>query len=106
MSKWKLITGDEIYGKYDDFLLTEISTEGNLLSVNDTQIAGSWQTGSFATVAIFKKDDWHRIPPNIHLIRAHKQQINDIKFSPFLPNILSTASDDGTIKLWNIPNDI
>ena len=104
MSKWKLITGDEIYGKYDDFLLTEISTEGNLLSVNDTQIAGSWQTGSFATVAIFKKDDWHRIPPNINLVRAHKQQINDIKFSPFLPNILSTSSDDGTVKLWNIPD--
>ena len=94
MSKWKLITGEDIYGKYDDFLLSEVSTEGNLLCVSDTLLAGSWQTGSFATVAVFKKDDWHRIPPNINLIRAHKQQINDIKFSPFLPNILSTSSDD------------
>ena len=106
MSKWKLITGEDIYGKYDDFLLSEVSTEGNLLCVSDTLLAGSWQTGSFATVAVFKKDDWHRIPPNIHLIRAHKEKINDIRFSPYMPNLLSTTSDDATIKLWNIPNEL
>jgi coronin-1B/1C/6 len=37
------------------------------------------------------------------LIRGHTGPVLDVKFSPFRNNLLATASDDATVRLWEIP---
>lgn len=39
-------------------------------------------------------------------IRGHKGSILDFDFYPYNPNYVATSSDDGTIKMWNIPDDV
>lgn len=101
-SKYKLITGKVINSKFEDFKLNEISSEGQLMSINSKFIASLWE-GAGACISILDKTNPHRVKHDIPLIRAHLQNVNDVRFSPFIPNLLSTSSDDGTIKLWQVP---
>ena len=102
-SKYKLITGKVINSKFEDFKLNEISSEGQLMYINSKFIASLWE-GAGACISILDKTNPHRVKHDIPLIRAHLQNVNDVRFSPFIPNLLSTSSDDGTIKLWQIPD--
>jgi hypothetical protein len=36
-------------------------------------------------------------------LRGHTGPVVDVKFSPFRSNLLATASDDSTVRLWEIP---
>ncbi len=37
------------------------------------------------------------------MIYAHQEPIQDIAFSPFLDNVIATASNDQLLKVWCIP---
>ena len=36
------------------------------------------------------------------IARAHDADVNSVRFAPSDPNLLATASDDGSIKLWRL----
>ena len=38
-------------------------------------------------------------------ITGHRGPVVDIKFNPFNDNEIASCSDDGTVKIWSIPND-
>jgi WD40 repeat protein len=42
---------------------------------------------------------------DLPLIKGHAGPIIDFEFSPFNDMLLATASEDGTIKLWLIPEE-
>ena len=42
---------------------------------------------------------------NDPLITGHQGSINDLSFSPFLDNVLATASSDCSLKIWVISKD-
>lgn len=46
-----------------------------------------------------------RMPRDLPLITGHKGAIVDLEFYPFNENMLLTASEDMTMKLWQIPED-
>ena len=101
-SKYKLITAKPINARFEDFKLNEITSEGQLMSINSKYIASLWE-GAGACISVLDKTKPHRVAHDIPLIRAHLQNVSDVRFSPFIPNLLSTSSDDGTVKLWQIP---
>ncbi len=39
------------------------------------------------------------------MIRGHTAPIVDVKWSPYKTNILATASEDASIKIWDIPQE-
>jgi len=39
------------------------------------------------------------------LINGHTGPVTDVKFSPFVTNLLATASDDSTVRLWEFPQE-
>lgn len=41
----------------------------------------------------------------MRFINGHKGPIQDCDFSPFHDNCLATASTDGTVKIWMIPEN-
>ena len=52
-----------------------------------------------------KAYDYKKYEADCPLIRGHSGPIVDFEFSPFNDNLLATASEDGTIKLWIIPEE-
>jgi coronin-1B/1C/6 len=56
-------------------------------------------------IAVHKAYDYTRLEANLPLIKGHAGAVVDFDFSPFNDYLLATASEDGTIKLWVIPED-
>jgi WD40 repeat protein len=48
---------------------------------------------------------YKRLEADVPLIRGHAGPVVDFDFSPFNENLLATASEDGTVKFWVIPED-
>lgn len=56
-------------------------------------------------MAVFKAYKYQRFEADLALLRGHGGPINDFEFSPFNDSLLATASDDGTIRAWFIPEE-
>ena len=49
-------------------------------------------------------DKFEKLSMNMPLICGHKGVVQDLDFSPFHDNLLASASMDGSLKLWMIPD--
>ena len=103
-SKYRNVYGELKKEKFSDMDKTQSSSEGHLMAVNGTFLAISWNSTG-GGVAIFDSNTPCRCSANIPLVRGHKSYVVDVKFSPFRSDLLITASDDSTVKLWEIPQD-
>ena len=56
-------------------------------------------------LAVVKAFEYKRLDASVPLIRGHAGPVVDFDFSPFNDNLLMTASEDGTIKFWVIPEE-
>ena len=56
-------------------------------------------------IAVLPAYQFKRLEADIALIRGHAGPVVDFDFSPFNDNLLATASEDGTVKLWQIPEE-
>ena len=52
-----------------------------------------------------KAYQYKRFEADIPLIRGHSNPVVDFDFSPFNDSLLATASEDGSLKLWCIPDE-
>lgn len=52
-----------------------------------------------------KAYEYKRLEADLPLIKGHAGPVVDFDFSPFNDNLLATASEDGTIKIWLIPEE-
>jgi WD40 repeat protein len=52
-----------------------------------------------------KAYDYKKLEADVPLIKGHAGPVVDFEFSPFNDNLLATASEDGTVKLWVIPEE-
>lgn len=65
-------------------------------------MAFPWEhTGS--SIAVLPIDDCGRKSKTMPLLHAHSDTVTDLHFSPFHDGLLATASQDGLVKIWHIP---
>lgn len=55
-------------------------------------------------MAVYPTYEFKKFEPNVCLLKAHKDTVTDMKFNPFLDQMLGSTSKDGTIKLWMLGN--
>jgi WD40 repeat protein len=81
--------------------LGSVSPDSNVIKANRKFIAVPWKlTGTLAVIDASVKG---ALPEEIPLI-CQEDGINEFSFNPFLDNMIATASQDGSIKLWNVPD--
>jgi hypothetical protein len=105
--KFKYIFGEPTFpGKatFDGINPPDGSIEGNVICGNDKWIAMPWKSSGGGIVAVHPANQFGKLNPSMPLITGHKGVVQDLCFSPFHDNILATASADGSLKLWMIPD--
>jgi len=81
------------------------SGEGNAIAANGKYWAVP-TTGGGGPVIVWPHNRVGRIDLNAPKLNIHKGPVLDLCFSPFVENVLATASDDCNIKVTNLPDDM
>ena len=103
-SPYRNLFGEEPRYKYHQMDLCKASTEGNKMAINNKFMALSWNYDR-GGIAIFDPNEYSYGKPDQKLLKGHKGKIFDLRFSPFCTDLLASASEDCTVKLWKIPEE-
>lgn len=103
-SIYRNLFGEEYRYKYHHMSLSKANTDGNKIAINNKFMALVWDYDR-GGIAIFDPNEYSYGKPDQKLIKGHNGKIFDIKFSPFRTDLLASASDDCTVKLWTIPKE-
>jgi coronin-1B/1C/6 len=87
---------------FQNFRLSTTTGEQSYIKANEKYFAISTQGGG-GPVAIIPIDKPGRAPAVLPVIAGHAGPVLDFEFHPFDENLIATASEDSTIKLWQIP---
>ena len=89
--------------KYEQVQPATSSSDSGLIKGNTKYLSFAWKAGGGGSLAVLDLNKPQRLNPVIPLIKGHTGAIQDQDFNPFNENIIATASDDTTVKIWEIP---
>lgn len=106
MHRWKNLFGEQLPRTFDSLTpKTNSATDGSLIGVSSDFIAVNWHSTGGGQIGVFQTTNFLRVKNEFPVIRGHTAPVTDLKFSPFNSGLLASASDDGTVKLWSIPEE-
>jgi len=87
---------------FQNLRLSTVTGEQNYIKANPYYFAVGLQGGGgpFAVISLSKPG---RLDGDIPMIVGHSGPVLDFEFNPFNDNVIASASEDQTIKLWAIP---
>lgn len=88
---------------YSNIKLTKSAWDSNYLAVSSKFLALCWQTGGGGGVGVLPLSKTGKLGEQ-SIISGHKGPVLDVDWSPFNDNILASASEDCTVKIWAIPD--
>ncbi len=101
-SKFRHLFGDcSIREPFQDIRATTKSTEGCGVQGNEKYVALPWDTAG-ARLVVLQNDKSGRVGHSCPMLN-NKSPVLDFGFSPFNPDIVTTAGEDGNLRVWNIP---
>ena len=91
---------------FTELCVGNLSGEGNHVKASCKYIAFNWESaggGSLGIVPVGAPGKFARNAPQVH---AHSSFVSDFDFSPFDDQLLATGSDDQTLKIWKLPDEM
>lgn len=104
-SKFRHVHADALKTRYDDLRLSSKATESSGIRANSKFFTFAWDSGGGGALAVIPLTRTGRLPRDLPLITGHTGPILDFEFSPFDENMLLSASEDLTLKVWQIPDE-
>jgi len=89
---------------FENIRLTKSAHDSNFCAVNPKFLALVVETSGGGTFTVFHVDQPTRTGQNVCRVVGHTASVLDIKWNPFNDNIIASASEDCTVKLWYIPD--
>jgi WD40 repeat protein len=87
---------------YNDVLVSTAQVDTNMLAANARFVAVPWETRGGGAFAVLKAGGKGRLGGACPLFEGHKAGVIDVAFNPFNDFVVASASDDATIKLWQV----
>lgn len=103
-SKFRHVHGDGLKTRYEDCRLSSKATESTGIRGNSKFLAFSWESGGGGSLAVVPMSRHGRLSRDMPLLTGHSGPILDFEFNPFDENMIITASEDLSMKIWSIPD--
>ncbi|ODQ53644.1 coronin-6 [Saitoella complicata NRRL Y-17804] len=106
-SKYRHIYGNSTKRElcYDNVKVTKNAWDSNLIKVNPLYLSINWNASGGGAFAVVPLNERGKLPDQIPLFRGHSAPVLDTDFNPFNDQLVASASDDGKICLWTIPDN-
>ncbi|BFZ60390.1 Coronin-like protein crn1 [Saitoella coloradoensis] len=106
-SKYRHIYGNSTKRElcYDNVKVTKNAWDSNLMKVNPLYLSINWNASGGGAFAVVPLNERGKLPDQIPLFRGHSAPVLDTDFNPFNDQLVASASDDGKICLWTIPDN-
>jgi len=88
---------------YDNLKINKTSWDTNFVSSNKKYFAVNWDSQGGGALAVINWEHQGKLANNYPLILGHKGTVLDLDFHPFNDDLIVSASEDGTAKVWSIP---
>jgi len=105
-SKFRHVFG-QVFKKeecYDELRVSRSAWDTNLASVNPTFWAVILEAGGGGAFAVMPWSATGKFDAKNPQISGHKSAVLDVEWNPFNDNLIASASEDCTIKIWGIPD--
>ncbi|NXS84758.1 COR2A protein, partial [Erpornis zantholeuca] len=102
-----------VYGKaaskdkcYDCVPITLSVHDNNFCAVNPIFIAVVTECAGGGAFLVIPIKQTGKLPPQYPKVCGHKGNVMDIKWNPFNDFVIASCSEDTTVKIWDIPNQL
>jgi hypothetical protein len=89
---------------YEAIRITKDAHDSSFCAVNPKFIAIVLESAGGGVFVVLPVEQTGRAMVHTSRVCGHRGPVTDIKWNPFNDNVIASASDDTTIKLWHIPN--
>lgn len=90
---------------YDNLHISRNAWDTNLVKVNPEYLSVNWESGGGGAFAVIPLSEKGKVPDQIPLFRGHTAAVLDTDWHPFNDHVIASASDDGKIFIWQVPQD-
>lgn len=77
----------------------------NLVKANPKYLSVNWESSGGGAFAVIPLEERGKLPDVLPLFHGHTAVVLDTDWSPFDDSILASASDDGKVFLWQVPDN-
>ncbi|KAL5322219.1 hypothetical protein ACEPPN_010191 [Leptodophora sp. 'Broadleaf-Isolate-01'] len=88
---------------YDNLHISRNAWDTNLVKANPEYLAVNWEASGGGAFAVIPVNEKGRLPEQIPLFRGHTGPVLDTDWNPFNDRIIASASDDGKVFVWQVP---
>lgn len=106
-SKYRHVFGQSVRREqtYDNLRISKNAWDTNLIKANPKYLSVNWEAGGGGAFAVIPLEERGKLPEQIPLFRGHTAVVLDTDWSPFDDSIIASASDDGKVFLWQVPDN-
>ncbi|KAF4991190.1 hypothetical protein FGRMN_7995 [Fusarium graminum] len=90
---------------YDNIHISRNAWDTNLVKVNPEYLSVNWDASGGGAFAVIPLNERGKLPDQIPLFRGHTAAVLDTDWNPFHDNIIASASDDGKVFIWQVPDN-
>ncbi|KAF2714623.1 DUF1900-domain-containing protein [Pleomassaria siparia CBS 279.74] len=90
---------------YDNLRISTNAWDTNLIKANPEYLSVNWESSGGGAFAVIPLSEKGRVPEQIPLFRGHTAAVLDTDWSPFNDSLISSASDDGKVFIWKVPDN-
>lgn len=91
---------------YDSIRISKNTYDSNFCAVNPKYLAVIAESGGGGCFIVIPVENCGRVDMNTPKVNGHTAQVLDVKWYPFDDNIIASSSEDGTVIVWRIPEEM